>query len=102
VENRIEILHNGEEAYPAMLNAIEGAKESLFLATYIFDTDRTGRRFVEELGKASGRGVDVRVLIDGIGELYSLPPAGYLLRKRGVRVARFLPPRIFPRRSIST
>src|SRR5262249_6760119 len=33
---------------------------------------------------------------DGIGELYSWPRAGTLLRRRGVRVARFLPPRVWP------
>lgn len=94
--NRIEPLHNGEEVYPAMLDAIEGSRRSLYLTAYIFDTDHTGRRFIDALAAAAKRGVDVRVLIDGIGELYSFPRAGSLLRKRGVRVARFLPPKLFP------
>jgi cardiolipin synthase len=94
--NRIELLQNGEQAYPAMLEAIEGARKSLFLATYIFDTNDTGRTFIEALSRATGRGVDVRVIIDGVGELYSFPRAGTLLKKRGVRAARFIPPRLFP------
>jgi len=94
--NRIELLQNGEQAYPAMLEAIEGARKSLFLSTYIFDTNDTGRTFIEALSRATGRGVDVRVIIDGFGELYSFPRAGTLLKKCGVRVARFLPPRLFP------
>lgn len=94
--NEVEILQNGEQAYPAMLEAIAGARESVFLATYIFDTDSTGRRFIETLGRAVRRGVDVRVIVDGIGELYSRPRAGTLLARKGVRFTRFLPPKLMP------
>ncbi len=94
--NRIEILYNGEEAFPAMLEAIRGAEKSLYLLTYIFETNKTGRNFIDELERAKNRGVDVRVLIDGAGELYSFPRAGTLLKKRGVRTARFIPPTLKP------
>jgi cardiolipin synthase len=94
--NRIEALHNGEQAYPAMLEAIEAAEHTLFLTTYIFDTNHTGRQFIDGLTRATTRGVDVRVIVDGVGELYSRPRAGTLLKKNGVRVARFLPPRLIP------
>lgn len=94
--NRLEALHNGEQVYPAMLKAIENARRSLYLTTYLFETDATGRRFIDAIGAAAGRGVDVRVLVDGIGELYCLPRAGTLLRKHDVRVARFMPPRLVP------
>jgi cardiolipin synthase len=94
--NGITMLHNGEEAYPSMLDAIEGARKSIFLATYIFDTDKTGMRFIDALTRSAKRGLDVRVLIDGIGEFYSLPRAGTLLKKNNVNVSRFLPPTLFP------
>ena len=94
--NTIELLHNGEQVYPAMLDAIQGSKHSLFLSTYIFETNDTGRLFIDTLALAAGRGVDVRVILDGIGEWYSIPRAGTLLKRRGVRVARFLPPRLLP------
>jgi len=94
--NQVEILHNGEEAYPAMIKAIEDSKRSLFFTTYIFETDNTGRQFIEALGRAVGRGVDVRVIIDGVGEIYYFRRVSNLLKKRNVRVARFLPPRLFP------
>ena len=90
--NRIMPLHNGEEAYPAMLEAIGRARSFVYLSTYIFDTDTTGRQFVDSLRAAAARGVDVRVLVDALGERYSFPPARRLLRGSGVRVARFLPP----------
>jgi cardiolipin synthase len=94
--NRIDALHNGEEAYPSMLNVIENAKSSVFLSTYIFETNRTGMRFVDALTQAAERGVDVRVLLDGVGELYAFPRAGTLLKRRKIKIGRFLPPRLFP------
>jgi len=94
--NRIDPLHNGEIAYPAMLEAIASARKRLFLTTYILDTTATGRQFIDALADAVNRGVDVRVIIDGIGELHSLTRAGAKLIKKGVRVARFLPPRLIP------
>jgi cardiolipin synthase len=94
--NEVALLHNGDQTFPAMLTAIRGAKQRVFLSTYIFDTGPIGREFVAALADAAARGVDVRVLLDGIGELYSSPRAGALLQQRGVRVARFLPPRVWP------
>jgi len=94
--NRIEPLHNGEQAYPAMLEAIDHAERTVFLSTYIFETNDTGLRFIDALARAARQGVDVRVSIDGIGELYSIPRAGTLLEREGVRVARFLPPSLMP------
>ncbi|GAB4343753.1 MAG: cardiolipin synthase [Candidatus Abyssubacteria bacterium] len=94
--NRVEPLQNGEQAYPAMLDAIEGAQHSLYLSTYIMDTDTTGQKFITALAHAVRRGVDVRVILDGVGELYSLPRAGTLLTRAGVPVARFLPPTLLP------
>lgn len=92
--NSIEALHNGEAAYPAMLAAIDAATKTLFLTSYIFDTSPTGERFIDALGRAVERGVDTRVIIDGFGELYSLTRASKRLEKIGVKVARFLPPRL--------
>lgn len=84
-------LINGEQAYPAMLEAIEQAQDSVHLCTYIFDGDEIGRRFCRALTNAVGRGVTVRVLIDGLGEKYSWPRARKLLKGTPVRLERFLP-----------
>src|ERR1043166_939749 len=89
--NHIQALVNGDEAYPAMLDAIEQANASVSLATYIFDNDRSGRRFVEALSLAVARGVQVRVLIDDAGARYSWPSIVGKLRHAHIPVARFLP-----------
>jgi cardiolipin synthase len=94
--NSVEVLHNGEQAFPAMLRAIEEATSHLFLSSYIFETNASGQDFIDALARAAARGVDTRVEIDGIGERYSQPRVSRLLSQRGVRVARFLPPRLFP------
>ncbi|MCU0599844.1 MAG: cardiolipin synthase [Desulfobacterales bacterium] len=94
--NRIDPLHNGEAAYPAMLQSIESAKKSLYLMSYIFDTSKSGWQFIEALSRAAHRGVDVRVIIDGVGEFHSLTRAGDKLDRRGVRLARFLEPTLIP------
>lgn len=94
--NRVRPLANGDEAYPAMLEAIDAAQRSIYLCSYIFDNDPVGRRFADSLAAAHKRGVDVRVVIDGVGEFYSWPRIGRRLRRAGVPFARFLPPRLLP------
>ena len=89
--NRVQPLHNGDEAYPAMLEAIDGARKSVALATYIFADDKAGKPFVAALARAVARGVQVRVLVDGIGVRYTWPPVHKALQAAKVPVARFLP-----------
>lgn len=94
--NCVEPLFNGDEAYPVMLRAMEDARHSIYLTTYILDTDNLGLKFIDALARAVQRGVDVRVLIDGVGEKYSWPRASRMLAKKGVPNALFIPPRLFP------
>ena len=84
------ILQSGDEGYPEMLAAIEGATESVALSTFIFRADEPGLRFVAALSAARRRGVSVRVLIDGVGGGFFLSRAYRRLRAEGVPVARFL------------
>jgi cardiolipin synthase A/B len=94
--NALETLHDGEEAFPRMLEAIDRARDSVWLSTYIFQSDRVGRQFVDALAAAVRRKVQVRVLVDGIGEWYDWPHVVPILRRAGVRAERFLPPRLLP------
>ncbi|HEU6449442.1 MAG TPA: cardiolipin synthase [Verrucomicrobiae bacterium] len=89
--NTIQPLVNGDEAFPAMLAAIESAKNSISFCTYIFDNDSSGRKFAAALSRAKKRGVKVRVLIDAAGSRYSFPPITWRLLRKGIRFAKFLP-----------
>jgi cardiolipin synthase len=89
--NQIQPLLNGDEAFPAMLCAIESAKTSLSLTTYIFDSDPIGTRFVVALSRAVERGVAVRVLVDAAGARYSWPRITLKLKNAHVPFATFLP-----------
>ena len=89
--NHIEPLINGDEAFPAMLEVIRQARQTLSFCTYIFDRDEVGLAFARALGEAVRRGVEVRVLIDATGTRYSWPTILRTLRREGVRYARFLP-----------
>ena len=94
--NRIDVLYNGEAAYPAMIDAIGQAQQSICLSSYIFESFGIGEQVITALHAALQRGVDVRVLLDGIGGYYSIPSAAHKLRRLGVTVALFLPPRLLP------
>jgi len=91
--NHLQILQNGSGTYPAMLDAIDHSRDSIYLSSYIFDYDRIGRRFVAALGLAHRRGVKVRVMIDGVGVGYSFSwvKTDRALRQMGISVTRFLP-----------
>ncbi len=88
--NDIAMLCGGDEAYPAMLAAIAGARRSIALATFIFRPDEVGTAFVDALIAARQRGVEVRVLVDGIGSGYFVSPVVRQLGASGVSIRRFM------------
>jgi cardiolipin synthase len=90
--NAVEPLVDGAQAFPAMLNAIAGARRSVAMASYIFDGDGIGERFVAALADAARRGVEVRVLIDDVDARFSRSSAVKPLKRAGVTVAVFNPP----------
>src|SRR5471032_3319680 len=90
VGNDARILRNGDEAYPAMLAEIEAAEKSIGLCSYIFRADSAGQPFIDALIRAHERGVQVRVLIDGIGGGYLWSGTYVRLKRAGVPVDRFL------------
>ncbi|HVU08490.1 MAG TPA: cardiolipin synthase [Verrucomicrobiae bacterium] len=89
--NKIEPLVNGDEAFPAMISAIDSAKKSVSLCSYIFDNDASGGKFVAALANAVNRGVRVHVLVDAAGTRYSWPPITFKLRDAKIPFAKFLP-----------
>ena len=95
--NDVRVLHNGDEALPAMIAAIDSATQSVTLASYIFEATGIGAEFVDALDRAHQRGVAVRVMVDDAGTRYGWPPITRELRRRGVPVRRFMPNRFITR-----
>src|SRR5687767_4864938 len=89
--NRVELLCNGEQFFPALESACDGAQREIHLQTYIFEEDATGRRIAAALSRAAQRGVDVYLLIDAFGSKDL--PARFIqaIRHAGVRVLKFRP-----------
>ena len=83
--NRIQLLRSGAEYFPALERAIGSAQAEIWLESYIFADDATGRRIAEALCGAARRGVKVRVLVDGWGaKFYLTSILERTMRKAGV------------------
>ncbi|RTL58212.1 MAG: cardiolipin synthase ClsB [Rhodocyclaceae bacterium] len=89
--NRVRLLENGADFFPALLAAIEGAEREIHLETYIFADDEVGRSVAAALARAAQRGVTVRVLVDGFGARDFTAGLGAMLRADGVEVAVYRP-----------
>lgn len=89
--NRITLLQNGDAYFPALEAALDQAVHDIYLETYIFENDHTGRRIAEALRRAALRGVLTHLLIDGFGSS-GLPEAMIAyLKEAGVMVLTFRP-----------
>ncbi len=97
VGNRVEFYDTGRPGLQAMLDAIEEARRSVHLETYILRSDATGRRFLGALLAAARRGADVRLLYDAVGSLGVDEGSLATLREAGIEVVAFNPlGRIYP------
>ena len=63
----LQLLEGGVAFFPALIHAVDAAVESIQLETYIFDFHHAGADVAAALVRAAGRGVRVRVMVDGIG-----------------------------------
>jgi cardiolipin synthase A/B len=69
--NRIDILENGDQIFPAMLQAIAAATKTVNFEAYIFWSGEVGTRFRDALAERAAHGVEVRVLLDAVGSMGS-------------------------------
>lgn len=94
VGNSITPYDGGRAAYDAMVAAINTAERTVALTTYIFQADVAGRKIIAALVRAKERGVEVKVLVDAVGNMYGLKPVSSLLRRHDIDVATFNPARL--------
>jgi cardiolipin synthase len=91
--NRVELLENGDQIFPPMLEAIRAAEQSVNMLTYIYWQGDIARRFARELAAACRRGVEGRVLLDAVGAARMDEALVEQMRAAGCQVAYFHPPR---------
>lgn len=90
-DSAVRYLRNGEQAFPAMLEAIANAREQVLLEMYWFGSDHTGRRFAQALEERARAGVEVAVLYDAVGSIDAADAMFDGLRQAGVKVHEFNP-----------
>jgi cardiolipin synthase len=92
--NSVSFLENGEEMFRRLCIGIADARQSIRLATYILGDDEVGRDLVSRLAHKAAQGVEVKLLLDGLGSFGRSRKMCGPLRKAGGEVAYFLP--VFP------
>jgi cardiolipin synthase len=89
--NHVTVYSNGDEFYPAMLDAIESARLSITMEQYIFWDGQVGRRFAESFAEKSREGIPVKLLVDAIGSATLGRQILKILEAGGCQVAWFRP-----------
>lgn len=92
--NRVELLHDGDACFSALLHAIEGARREILLEMYWFGSDATGRRFATALADKARAGVRVCITYDAAGS-FGVDGAMFdALRVAGAGVHEYRPVRM--------
>jgi cardiolipin synthase len=89
--NTITDLENGDEIFPAMLQAIASAKKTVTFETYIYWDGEIGRKFADALSERARAGVDVNVTIDWAGSISMDTKLLEQMKDAGVAVQRYRP-----------
>jgi cardiolipin synthase len=89
--NRLTILLNGDQLFPALLAAIHEARRTITYAQYYWDRGAVGRALAEAIATRCRAGVGVHVLVDGFGALGMPAEHRAILEQAGCHLARFHP-----------
>ena len=89
--NRIENLENGEQIFPAMLEAVRSAQRTINFETYIYWSGRVGKQFADVLSERARAGVKVNVLVDWVGSQKMDDALAEQMQAAGVEIQRYHP-----------
>jgi len=89
--NHIKLLPEGEQAFQSILDLIENARHSIYIATFILGKDETGSAIVHALAKKASKGIEICLLLDALGSVRISRKFLLPLLKAGGRVAFFMP-----------
>lgn len=89
--NRFELLPEGKRFWPAMRESIEAASSQLWIELYLMESGALAQRFIAALTAAASRGVEVKLMLDGVGSMGLSRGDRQLLRDGGVELRFFNP-----------
>jgi cardiolipin synthase len=92
--NRAEILQNGDGFFPALLESIANAQETINFETYVWWTGGICDEVAEAFAKRAREGVEVRVTVDAMGSMKMKPRLRNLMKDAGVKLSRYHPIRL--------
>ena len=87
--NRVTVFTDGPAFYPAMIEAIKGARRAIVLECYIFENGKVGHAFIDALSERARNGINVTVVVDAIGSLSLWGRPVARLRAAGVRIESY-------------
>jgi len=90
--NKIDVLRNGDEIFPAMIEAIQSAQRTIDFATFVYWRGDIAPEFADALGERARAGVEVNVLLDAMGAAKMDRTLVNRLREAGAQVEWFRPP----------
>ncbi|HVL59715.1 MAG TPA: cardiolipin synthase ClsB [Burkholderiaceae bacterium] len=89
--NEVVLLESGREFFPRLIADVDSAQREVYLETYIFECDASGRPIADALARAARRGVAVHVLLDGFGAHSFDPQTAQALAQAGAQVQVYRP-----------
>jgi len=94
--NQVTVLANGEDKYPALFKAIKEAQHHIHLLYYTIKVDGIGQQLLELLKQKAKEGIEVRLIIDGVGSHEAVGSKGTLeeLNQAGVELGIYAPPKL--------
>jgi len=87
--NRVEALLNGDEIFPAMLQAIRAARRTITFETYIYWSGEVGKAFADALAERARAGVKVHILLDWVGSQKMDESLLEEMARAGVEIRRY-------------
>ncbi|MHC4988748.1 MAG: cardiolipin synthase [Planctomycetota bacterium] len=87
----VQFCRTGAETFQAMEAALQSASRSIYISTFIYHPDEVGRRILDILVEKARAGVDIRLMMDGVGSLHTRSRFFKPLVAAGGRIAFFLP-----------
>ncbi|GAB3393764.1 cardiolipin synthase [Massilia agri] len=90
--NKVEVLLNGDQIFPAMLDAIRSAEKTITFETYIYWSESIGKEFADALMERARAGVKVHVMLDFMGSMKMDLAQIDAMKEAGVQVQRYHKP----------